>query len=85
MYPEDTTDGLRGSTADLFPDTMPPEQQEWYASYALSVDPTQGGAYDHTVRLLKEFAGVDDGDAEQDYTYYGLPAAALSPTIFEEF
>lgn len=68
-------------------DFMQPENEttDFAEEFARSVDPERGAGYDYTNAFVRRMLGVDAPDDEQDYTYYGLPAAGASPLTFEEY
>ena len=68
-------------------DFMQPENEmaDFAEEFASGIDPSRGAGYDYTNTLVRRLLGVDEHDDEQDYTYYGLPAAGASPLSFEEY
>lgn len=67
------------------PEDDEPQEADVYALMARDIDPSQGVLYDYIVQLLKEAVGVNAEDGTEDFTYYGLPAEAPSPTLFEGY
>lgn len=65
-------------------DVADPIEQNWYDGIMQSVAGDDPALRDATLHLVEEMAGIRT-DGNDDYTYYGLPAAGASSDMFEEW